>query len=82
MKTKLIPIGNSRGVRIPKPLLEEAGLREDVEIEVVQSGIMIRGVDAPRAGWAAAAERIRERNEAELLDEPIATVFDETEWAW
>jgi antitoxin MazE len=82
MKTKLIRIGNSRGLRIPKPLLEQAGLHDEVELEVVRSGIIIRGVDAPRTGWAAAAERMRQRNEAELLDEPVLTVFDETEWVW
>jgi antitoxin MazE len=82
MKTKLVRIGNSRGVRIPKPLLEQAGLHDDVELEVVRSGIMIRGVDAPRTGWAAAAKLMGLRNETGLLDEPVPTVFDETEWTW
>jgi antitoxin MazE len=82
VKTKLIRIGNSRGVRIPKPLLEQAGLEEDVELQVVRAGIMIRGAAEPRAGWAEAAERIRERHEDVMLDEPVATDFDETEWVW
>lgn len=82
MKTRLVRIGNSRGVRIPKPLLEQAGLEEEVELQVVQHGIMIRGIDVPRAGWAEAADRIRERREDALLDEPLATDFDETAWVW
>jgi len=82
MKTKLVRIGNSRGVRIPKPLLEEAGLKEDVELQVVDAGIMIRGAEEPRIGWAEAAQRMRERGEDGLLDEPVATAFDETEWVW
>lgn len=82
MKTKLVRIGNSRGVRIPKSLLEQAGLDEDVELHVVRKGIMIRGVDAARAGWAEAAEKVRERGEGRLLDEPLATRFDDTEWVW
>lgn len=82
MKTKLVRIGNSRGVRIPKPLLEQAGLEEDVELQVVRSGIMIRGAAQPRTGWAEAAEQIRGRHEDALLDEPMATDFDETEWVW
>jgi antitoxin MazE len=82
MKTKLVRIGNSRGVRIPKPLLEQAGLEEDVELHVVRAGIMIRGAPQPRAGWAEAAEQIRVRQEDVLLDEPVATDFDETEWSW
>lgn len=82
MKTKLVRIGNSRGVRIPKPLLEQAGLEEDVELEVVRSGIIIRSAHSPRQGWAEAAELVRTRREDALLDEPLPTDFDETEWVW
>jgi antitoxin MazE len=82
MKTKLVRIGNSRGVRIPKPLLEQAGLEEEVELEVVEAGIMIRGAAAPRVGWAEAADRVRERGEDGLRDEPLATEFDRFEWGW
>jgi antitoxin MazE len=82
MKTKLVRIGNSRGVRIPKPLLEQVGLEEEVELQVVQAGILIRGIDVPRAGWAEAADLIRARGEAALIDEPAATDFDETGWVW
>lgn len=82
MKTKIVRIGNSRGVRIPKPLLEEAGLEGEVELRVVDSGILIEGTSAPREGWEAAAALIRERGEDGLLDEWLATDFDETEWAW
>jgi antitoxin MazE len=82
MKTKLVSIGNSRGVRIPKPLLEQAGLEGDIELRVVEGGIMVRGVAVSRAGWTEAAEKVRERNEAGLLDDLIATDFDESEWTW
>jgi antitoxin MazE len=82
VKTKLVPIGNSRGVRIPKPLLEQAGLEDDVELRLVEGGIMVRGVGVRRAGWAEAAEKVRERGEDGLLDAPVATDFDESEWNW
>lgn len=82
MKTKIVRIGNSRGVRIPKPLLEQAGLEGEVELRLVESGIIIRGIDSPRAGWAEAAAQIRDRGEGELLDETTSTDFDETEWRW
>ena len=75
-------IGNSRGVRIPKSLLEQAGLDEDVELHVVRSGIMIRSATSPREGWAEAAELMRSRGEDALLDEPLPTDFDDTEWVW
>jgi antitoxin MazE len=82
MKTKIVRIGNSRGVRIPKPLLEEAGLEDDVELRVVESGIVIESVGRPRAGWAAAAAELGEGGADQLLDEPVPTAFDESEWVW
>ena len=82
MKTRLIRIGNSRGVRIPKPLLEQAGLEDEVQLRVVEDGIVIEAARAPRAGWADAAKLVRERGEDGLLDPPTPTHFDETEWNW
>ncbi len=82
MKTKLVRIGNSRGVRIPKPLIEQAGLGEDVQIDLTEEGILIRPRSRPRAGWAEAARELEERGEGGLIDEPTPTEFDETEWSW
>lgn len=82
MKTRLVRIGNSRGVRIPKPLLEQVGLEDEVELRVVDNGIVIEAARAPRADWAEAAKLVHERGEDGLLDEPTPTRFDESEWAW
>ncbi len=43
---------------------------------------LIEPVSAPRAGWAEAAQKMRERGEDALLDNPVPTKFDETEWEW
>jgi len=82
MKTRLVRIGNSRGVRIPKPLLDQVGLEDEVELRVVENGIVIEAARAPRADWAPAAELLHQRGEDGLLDEPTPTRFDETEWEW
>ena len=82
MKTRLVPIGNSRGVRIPKPLLDQVGLEDEVELRVVENGIVIAAARAPRAEWADAAELLHQRGEDGLLDESMPTRFDETEWEW
>jgi antitoxin MazE len=82
MKTKLVPIGNSRGVRIPKPFLEQAGLTDEVELRIVEGGIMVAGIGGSRAGWAKAANEIRERGDDGLLDEGVGTDFDDAEWTW
>lgn len=79
VKTRLIRIGNSRGVRLAKPLLEQAGLEDEVEIRVESGAVVITAVVTPRAGWAEAAARL---GPTPLLDPPTATRFDETEWTW
>lgn len=82
MKTRLIRIGNSRGIRLPKPVIEAAGLEEEVELVVTPSGIAIQAVRRPRAGWSEAARELEGQDESGLLDEPIPTAFDEEEWRW
>jgi antitoxin MazE len=82
MKAKIVRIGNSRGVRIPKPLLEEAGLEERVQLRVVEGGIMIESERLPRAGWADAAALAKERGDNTLLDDHVPTRFDEVHWEW
>ena len=79
VRAKLVKIGNSRGIRLPKPLLEFAGLADEVEIEAAPGVLTIRPSAHPRAGWAEAAMSF----EAEgLLDEMSATRFDDEEWSW
>ena len=82
MKTRLVRIGNSRGVRLPKPLILEAGLSEDVELRIQEGAIVVARAALPRSGWAEAAKRLRMRGEDTLLDAPTPTRFDETEWTW
>jgi antitoxin MazE len=82
VKTKIVRIGNSRGVRIPKPFLEEAGLEELVQLRVVEGGIMIESERAPRTGWADAAALAKERGDHTLIDELVPTRFDEVDWEW
>jgi antitoxin MazE len=53
MKTRLVQIGNSRGIRLPKAVLDEAQLSEDdIELKAEPGCIVIRSVRRPRAGWA------------------------------
>lgn len=72
MKTRLIRIGNSRGLRLPKPLLEQAGLDDEVEIRVKPGALVISAATSVRQGWAAAAAKY---GPSELLDAPTSTRF-------
>ncbi|WP_373064172.1 AbrB/MazE/SpoVT family DNA-binding domain-containing protein [Gemmatimonas sp.] len=82
MKARLVRIGNSRGIRLPKPLIEQAGLTDEVELRMQAGVITIRAAPGARAGWAEAAKLMRSRDDDRLLDPPVATRFDEDEWEW
>jgi antitoxin MazE len=82
MRLALTRIGNSRGIRIPKPLIAQCGLGEVVELRVTPEGLVIAPHRAPRHGWkqAFAATRPAER---EMLMEPSSpNAFDGEEWSW
>jgi antitoxin MazE len=84
MKTRIINIGNSRGIRIPKPLIEQTGLTDEVEISVRENALLIRAAGRPRAGWADAFKRMATQGDDHGLDvePPLPTQFDEDEWEW
>jgi antitoxin MazE len=84
MKAHLVRIGNSQGIRIPKPLLEQTGLQDEVEIEVEDQRLVIRAVNNPRAGWDEAFAAMARQGDDGLLDgdELVPTRWDEEEWEW
>lgn len=82
MKARIVRIGNSRGIRLPKTLLQEARLEDEVELQAEPGRILISKPSQPRAGWAEAARRMREEGEDRLIDQPTPTRFDKEEWKW
>jgi antitoxin MazE len=81
-RTRIVRIGNSRGIRVPKGLLEQAQLPEEVELLAEPGRLVVRAAHGPRAGWAAAAKSMHARTDDELLDAPTRTRFDEADWQW
>ena len=84
VKTRIVKIGNSQGIRIPKLLLEQSNLGEEVELELDQNQIIVRPVHPVRHGWAEAFKVMSERGDDSLLDGevPVSTQWDEEEWEW
>ena len=83
VKSRIIKIGNSHGVRIPKLLLEQLHFTSDVELEVQDDQLIVRATTAPRATWAAQFEHMATQKDDTLLDpEPSATEWEEREWEW
>jgi antitoxin MazE len=84
MRARIIKIGNSQGIRIPKPILEQTGIMEDVELEVEKNQIIIRPISKIRAGWENAFKTMAEKGDDELIHETenISHSWDEEEWQW
>ncbi|OGU34724.1 MAG: MazE family transcriptional regulator [Gemmatimonadetes bacterium RIFCSPLOWO2_12_FULL_68_9] len=81
-KTRIVRIGNSRGIRVPKILLDQAQLPDEVELHAEPGRLVVQGVRRPRMGWAEAARAMAEQGHDGLLDEPTTTCFDREEWQW
>jgi len=81
MKISVVRIGNSKGIRIPKPILDQCAISDAVDLAVDGKRIVLTpATSKPRKGWLAAAERMRKAGDDALL---IPDVFEEdveVEW--
>ena len=66
MKTKLIRIGNSQGVRIPKPLIKESGLSGEIEMILRDNEIILRSPEETRKDWDQSFEKMAEKGILEV----------------
>jgi len=85
MKTKIIRIGNSQGVRIPKPLIEESGITEEIEMILRDNEIVLRSAKTIRKDWEASFEKMAKEDDDDLLDQEEiekTSDWDEDEWTW
>ena len=89
MKANIVQIGNSKGVRIPKALIEQLKFEMTVEFEILPEGLLLRPIKAdskhPREGWeemfqTALAEEGDDSQEFADWNLPNLTEFDENEW--
>ena len=89
-KTHIIRIGNSRGIRVPKALLDEAQLTEEVVLRAERGRLTVKSSYHPkkankaqaRQGWEEAARRMHQSNDDRMLETGTPTRFDEQEWEW
>ena len=83
IKTRLVKIGNSQGVRIPKVVLDQLNLTGDVELEIQEDHLIVRSGRVPRAGWAEQFRQMHEQGDDELLDPDLtSSEWEATEWEW
>lgn len=82
MQTNLIQIGNSKGIRIPKTIIEQCGLLDNVEIEVKDNNLII-SASKPRQSWDQAFKQMAINDDDTLPNqEVISNKWDEEEWQW
>jgi antitoxin MazE len=83
-RTRIVPIGNSQGIRIPKAVLQESGLHGEVELDVADGTIVIRSPrpESLRGGWEKEFERMTHAGDDELIEPTTPTEWEETGWTW
>ena len=82
IRTHIIKIGNSQGIRIPKTLLEQSGIQTEVEIGIEGDHLTIRPLQQLRNGWDEAFAIMAAQKDDVLLDEVNPMDWDQTEWEW
>jgi len=81
MMASIIKIGNSHGLRLPKPIIEQCGFEKEVELEVRNNEVIIRSVKQPRYNWAEAFKTMAKKEDDKLIEYPN-NEWDEEEWEW
>ena len=82
MRASIIKIGNSQGIRLPKPLLEQCGFNQEVELEIRNHELIIKSPRNPRANWEKSFSAMAANGDDKLLDPESTTQWDEVEWEW
>ncbi len=85
MKTKVINIGNSKGIRIPKAILQQARLEEEVILEVSDNGLLVKPEKQKRKtreGWEQQFKKVLKGKQQENLWSNLSNDFDKDEWTW
>ena len=77
MQLKVVKIGNSKGIRLPKAVLKEYAIEDSVELLMKPGAIVLKPVKLARQGWQEAFERMHDAQDDELL---IDDLLDEEDW--
>lgn len=80
METNIVKIGNSKGVRLSKTILEKYQIGDRVEIILEDDQIVLKPIKAPREGWAEAFKKMHEAGDDQLLIPDVFEDEDLEEW--
>ncbi|WP_375511582.1 AbrB/MazE/SpoVT family DNA-binding domain-containing protein [uncultured Nostoc sp.] len=82
IRTRIVKIGNSQAIRIPKLLLEQSGIGEEVEIEIQDCHLIVRAASQSRQGWEEAFATMAKQHDDALLDDAVTTECEHLKWEW
>ncbi len=82
MKIELVRVGNSRGIRIPKPLIEQCGFGDSVELRIENNHLVVIASRQPREGWEETFRVAGSSLSDEVLLDDAPSHFDREEWRW
>jgi antitoxin MazE len=84
MRTNIIRIGNSQGIRIPKIIIEQSHLGSEVDLEVEDEKIIIRPASHQRENWETKFKLMAEKGDDKMLDSDstASSSWDKDEWEW
>ena len=84
MKAHVVRIGNSRGIRIPKSVIEQCQLHGAVDLIVQQGQLVVRSAAKARVGWDQAFEQMHRQGDDQLTDRdtPSTSQWDRKDWTW
>lgn len=74
MEVQLINIGNSKGIRLPKAILDEYNINDKIELILEKGRIILKPKSNPRKGWEKSFKQMHENGDDKLL---IDDIFDE-----
>lgn len=81
MRVGIISVGNSKGIRIPKAILEQCRFNKEAEMEVQGNVLLIKPVKKVREGWDKAFQLMHERKEdALVISDSIDMEMEDWEW--
>jgi antitoxin MazE len=80
METAIIQIGNSKGLRLSKTILEKYNIKDKVEIILEKGHIILRPIEAPRKDWETAFEKMSKEGDDKMLMNDVFNDEDFEEW--
>ena len=81
LRARIVRVGNSRGIRIPKVVLDQLDIGPEVELAVQSDRLVIRAARRTREGWSKRFSAMAVQHDDRLIPESPSR-FDKSEWQW